>query len=103
MTTNLQAVPQPSLTPDNSVSTAVPVAAPAQKEFLADADKSILDLVKMQRTVAVAQAEKALAQNETAELRYNNVVLQLTMKYGLSGNDTITEQGEILRNSKESK
>lgn len=72
-----------------------------QKEFLSDQDKHALDLVKMRKALALANAEKALAQNESAELQYNNVVLQLSFKYGLKEKDVITEQGEIKRGARE--
>lgn len=68
-----------------------------KKEFLSDQDKHALDLVKMKKALALANAEKALAQNESAELQYNNLVLQLTFKYSLKEKDVITEQGEIKR------
>lgn len=79
----------------------LPVETGAQKEFLSDQDKHALDLVKMKRALALANAEKALAQNESAELQYNNLVLQLTLKYSLNEKDLITEQGEIVRGKKE--
>ncbi len=68
-----------------------------QKEHLTDQDRYALELVKMKRAVALANAEKALAQNEAAELTYKNLVLQLTFKYALKEHDLITEQGEIVR------
>lgn len=71
------------------------------KEFLSEQDKHALDLVKMRKALALANAEKALAQNESAELQYNNVVLQLSFKYGLKEKDVITEQGEIKRGARE--
>jgi hypothetical protein len=62
-----------------------------------DVDKMALELAKSRRHVALAQAEKALAQNETAEIAYKYVVLQLYMKYGLSETDAIDDNGKILR------
>jgi hypothetical protein len=56
-----------------------------------------LELAKANRKVALAQAEKALAQNETAELGYKYVVLQLYMKYGLTELDAINENGLVVR------
>lgn len=69
------------------------------KEFLSEQDKHALDLVKMKMALALANAEKALAQNETAKITYENLVLQLTFKYSLKEKDIITEQGEIIRKS----
>lgn len=66
-------------------------------EKISEADRMALELAKSNKKLAVAQAEKALAQNETAEVSYKYVVLQLYMKYGLSAEDAITEAGEIIR------
>jgi len=62
-----------------------------------DTDKMALELAKSRRQVALAQAEKSLAQNETAEIAYKYIVLQLYMKYGLSESDAIDDNGKILR------
>jgi hypothetical protein len=69
----------------------------APKEQLSDMDKLQLELAKSRRQTVLAQAEKALAQNESAELSFKNIVLQLYMKYHMDSNDAISEQGEILR------
>jgi len=61
-----------------------------EQEFISVEDRHSLDLIKLKRALAVAHAEKA-------ELTYNNVVLQLTLKYGLKEKDVITEHGEIVR------
>jgi hypothetical protein len=62
-----------------------------------EADKLALELAKMNKRLAAVNAEKALAQNETADLHYKYVVLQIYMKYGLTPNDSIDESGNILR------
>ncbi len=69
----------------------------AQKEKLQETDRLALELAKANRKTALANAEKAIAQNETADLAYKYVILQLYMKYGLTEQDAISEQGEILR------
>lgn len=66
-------------------------------EQLQEVDRMALELSKSRRHVALAQAEKALAQNETAELAYKYTVLQLYMKYGLTEADAIDESGKIIR------
>lgn len=66
-------------------------------EKLLDVDRLTLELAKLNRKIALAQAEKALAQNETSEISYKYVVLKLYMKYGLTEEDAITESGEIIR------
>ena len=70
-------------------------ATPTAK--LAEVDRMALELAKANRKTALAQAEKALAQNETADLAYKYVVLQLYMKYGLTESDAITEAGDIVK------
>jgi hypothetical protein len=74
-----------------------PQVAPVLITQIQDIDKMALELAKSRRHVALAQAEKALAQNETAEIAYKYVVLQLYMKYGLSETDAIDDNGKILR------
>lgn len=64
---------------------------------LQEVDRLALELSKANRKISLANAEKALAQNETAELGYKYVVLQLYMKYGLNETDALTEAGEIIK------
>jgi len=64
---------------------------------LQEIDRMALELAKANRKVALANAEKALAQNETSEIAYKYVVLQLYMKYGLTEVDAISEAGEIIK------
>lgn len=66
-------------------------------EKLSDADKNNLDIAIMNKKLALANAEKAIAQHENAELSYKYYVIQLYMKYGLKSSDSITESGEITR------
>lgn len=68
-----------------------------QVEKLSEVDRLALELSKANRRTALAQAEKAIAQNETSELAYKYVVLQLYMKYNLTEADAISEIGDILR------
>ena len=76
--------------------------APVREEFvqperLLDADKMILDTAKTKKELALTQAKLALSQNETANLAYDNIVLQLAMKYQLKEGDVIEEAGTIIR------
>lgn len=64
---------------------------------LLEVDRLALELVKANRKTALALAEKAIAQNETAELAYKYTVLQIYMKYSLTEADALSESGEILR------
>lgn len=65
---------------------------------LSDLDKLQLDLAKSNRKTALANAQKALAENEVAELNFKYLVLQLYMKYGLTDADAIGEDGSIVKN-----
>jgi len=70
---------------------------PMPVDQLHEIDRMALELAKSKRHLALAQAEKALAQNDTADISYKYVVLQLYMKYGLTEADAIDENGKILR------
>jgi hypothetical protein len=70
---------------------------PETNENLSNDDRHVLEMAKMNRKLALAAAEKALAENNSAELSYKYVVLQLYMKYGLTEADAIDENGGIHR------
>jgi len=86
------------MTEENNVENPVVVTPAAKPTMLADIDKMALELAKSRRQVALAQAEKAMAQQESAEIAYRYVVLQLYMKYSLSSDDAINEDGTIIIN-----
>ena len=86
------------MTEENNVENSVVVTPAAKPTMLADIDKMALELAKSRRQVALAQAEKAMAQQESAEIAYRYVVLQLYMKYSLSSDDAINEDGTIIIN-----
>lgn len=67
-------------------------------ESLSDVDKGLIDNIKLKRELALERAKNALSQSENAELHYNNIILQLAMKYGLKEGDIIAEDGTIKRN-----
>lgn len=71
--------------------------SPKKASTLSPEDKATLELAKTNRKLAVAVAEKALAENQVAELSFKNLILQLYMKYGLTEQDGIDEQGNLLR------
>ena len=71
--------------------------APVVQEKMQEQDRLALELAKSRRETALAQAKEAVAKNETAELAYKYVVLQLYMKYSLTQNDAISEAGDIVR------
>lgn len=73
----------------------VPAQPPTER--LQEVDRMALELAKANRKTALANAEKALAQNETAELAYKYVILQICMKYGLTEVDLLNEDGSFVR------
>lgn len=73
------------------------VVSPKKAGALSPEDKATLEMAKLNRKLAVANAEKALAENQVAELTFKNLVLQLYMKYGLTEADGIDEQGALIR------
>lgn len=73
------------------------LSAPPSNEQLVPEDRHALEIAKMNRKLALSAAEKALAENNAAEISYKYVVLQLYMKYGLTEADAIDEQGFVLR------
>lgn len=85
--------------PFNSVLNPVVEEASLPVEKVSEEDRLNLELAKSNRKVALANAEKALAQNESSELNYRYVVLQLFMKYGMNPNaDLLKEDGTVMRN-----
>jgi len=67
-------------------------------EKIVEEDRLALELAKANRKVALAEAEKALAKNESAEISYRYVVLQIFMKYGLNPSaDLLKEDGTVVR------
>lgn len=68
-----------------------------EKVRLDEVDRMALEVAKANKKTTLANAEKALAQNETAELAYKYIVLQVYMKYGLTEKDAISEGGDILK------
>lgn len=90
----LEAVPMPAI--PQQVSPPVPMKV-EMVERLVDADKSVLDLAKARRETALEKAKTALAQSEVSELAYNNVILQLAIRYHLVDGDIINDDGSIKR------
>ena len=63
-------------------------------------EQTVQKLEEMDRlTLALANANvrAAAAQNEAAEMSRRNIVLQLYMKYSLTNDDAIDENGNILK------
>lgn len=70
-------------------------------EKLADADKTLLDTAKLKREQALMAAKLSVSQSESADLSYQNLVLQLALKYNLKEGDLIEESGQITRKSEQ--
>jgi hypothetical protein len=83
---------------NEEVMESMPVNIPAQRAKISEQDRMALEVAKANKKTAIAQAEKAIAQNETAELAYKYTVLQIYMKYGLTEADALTEGGDIIKN-----
>lgn len=72
---------------------------PAAPEFISEADRAVFEMTRLKQKLALKEAEKALAQNENAELAFRYLLLQLYVKYKLDTTaDAISENGEIQRN-----
>ncbi len=75
-------------------------AVEASEEKISDQDKHQLDLMIMSRKLAIAGAEKAIAENKASESSYQLALYQLYMKYGMDlQKDAVDEQGVIKRNA----
>jgi hypothetical protein len=66
-------------------------------EKLSETDKLGLDLAKSKRQTALETAKTALALNEKSELEFKYLVLQLYFKYGMTSQDALDENGNIIR------
>lgn len=66
-------------------------------EKVSDADLLSLERANLKRQVAQANAQKAIAESETAEMTYKTVVMQIFMKYKMNESDTMTQEGVINR------
>lgn len=69
------------------------------EERLSDSDLLRLEIVNLSRKLAVANAERAMAEHNYAELSSKYFTLQLYNKYGLKEGDTIEPNGEIKRSA----
>lgn len=70
---------------------------PQQPTKLSPEDALVLKTSKFNKQLAHLAAEKAMAQNESADIRYKYIVLQLFMKYNLTGEDSIDDDGNITK------
>lgn len=66
-------------------------------ESISESDKATLDIAKMKQEVALANTKAALSQSELSKVAYDNIILQLALKYKMSHGDKIEENGQITR------
>lgn len=59
-------------------------------------DLYIIQTAKNNAAYMRALAEKATAEEKHAELQVSNIILRAYLKYGLSGNDKIDKDGNII-------
>ena len=69
------------------------------QEKLSAEDINLLQVSRLNRQVAQLTAEKAIADNNTADILYKYTILQLYVRNNLSSSDAIDEQGNIHRNA----
>ncbi len=78
----------------------VPQEKAEPQESLSVEDKHHLEVAKVRRQLVLSQAEKALAQNEAADVSFKYLILQLHVKYHITDVDGLDDNGNIFRNVK---
>ena len=69
-------------------------------ERLTSDDQAALDAAKAKKESALTAAKLAVSEGENAELRYNNLVLNIALKYRLSDGDSFSPDGLITRKNR---
>jgi len=72
-----------------------------EEKFISEEDRLKIELAKMKRQNAILNAQKAMAQSETADLAFKYAVLQVYMKYGLGPDDIIDDNTGQISNTLE--
>lgn len=67
------------------------------KEELTSEEKYKLHIVNLERKLAVVECEKAIANQDLANLKYKFLLSNIYNKYNLSENDSINDSGIIQR------
>lgn len=70
-----------------------------EKIKISDADKSNIDVARLKKLLYTAEARAAILQNEKIDIEYKYLILQMYMKYGLTNDDAISENGDIVKNA----
>lgn len=69
-------------------------------ESLTADDKAALDTTRAKKDAALTAARLAVSEGENAELRYNNLVLNIALKYHLTDGDSFSPEGVITRKNR---
>jgi len=69
-------------------------------ERLTPDDQAVLDTAKSKKDAALTAAKLAVSEGENAELRYNNLVLNIALKYRLTDGDQFSPDGIITRKNR---
>lgn len=86
-----------STVPVTATETTLQASAGGASEKISEADMLVLERAANKHQLSVATAKAAVAESETTELQYKNVVMQLFMRYGLTEKDTIAQDGSVTR------
>lgn len=73
---------------------------PIVAEKISDNDQALLDNAKLKSELAMEKVKTAIVHKENVELSYENLVLQIALKYNLKVEDIIEANGEIRRFNK---
>lgn len=68
------------------------------KPSISDSDRLLIELAKSKKLLAVAEAKAALANSTNADIEYKYLVLKIYMKYNLTADDALNEDGTIILN-----
>lgn len=84
-----------STEPESIETTSVSVPTPEEK--LSSGDALMLERAGVKKQISLMNAQRASLENDVAELQYKNIVVQLFLRYGMTENDTIAQDGTIKR------
>ncbi len=72
-----------------------------KERSISEEDRLKIELAKIKKQNAILNAQKAMAQSETAELAFKYTILQVYMKYGLGPDDIIDDSTGKIQKSVE--
>ncbi len=68
-----------------------------KEDRVSQEDHYIIQSAKANVAYMALMVEKTMAEKRASEAEYRNIILRAFMKYGLTGNDTIDNNGNIIR------